>query len=199
MPAAGNHENEVGNGPQGYLAYQTWFTLPDNGQSAPFHGNWYSFKVGSVGVVSINNDDVCYQEGSASPYRQAHLRPGANQNDYIRAYSGGAQRAWLDRTLAAFRADDEIDWIVVCMHQVAMSSANFNGADLGIREQWLPLFDRYGVDLVVAGHEHHYERTHAVRGAEHGNTSPSGKDLLTPVPHASGDTRTFDTSRGTST
>jgi len=87
----------------------------------------------------------------------------------------------------------------VCMHQVAMSSANFNGADLGIREQWLPLFDRYGVDLVVAGHEHHYERTHAVRGAEHGNTSPSGKDLLTPVPHASGDTRTFDTSRGTST
>jgi hypothetical protein len=31
MPSAGNHENEVGNGPQGYLSYQTRFTLPDNG------------------------------------------------------------------------------------------------------------------------------------------------------------------------
>ena len=32
MPAAGNHENEVGNGPDGYKSYQTRFTLPDNGE-----------------------------------------------------------------------------------------------------------------------------------------------------------------------
>ena len=197
MPAAGNHENEVGNGPQGYLAYQTWFTLPDNGEQEIWRGNWYSFKVGSVGVVSINNDDVCYQEGSFSPYRTAHLvDPAANRNDYIRGYSGGAQRDWLRHTLAALRSDDDVDWIVVCMHQVAMSSANFNGADLGIREQWLPLFDRYGVDLVVAGHEHHYERTHAVRGADHSNFSPSGKDLLTPLSQTP-DGDVVDTSKGT--
>ena len=79
-------------------------------------------------------------------------------------YSQGAQRAWLERELAAARGSHEIDWIVVCMHQVAMSSAHFNGADLGIRQQFLPLFDRYGVDLVVAGHEHHFERTFPVRG-----------------------------------
>jgi hypothetical protein len=35
---AGNHENEVGNGPQGYLSYQTRFELPDNG-SDEFRGN----------------------------------------------------------------------------------------------------------------------------------------------------------------
>ena len=28
MPAAGNHENELGNGPIGYQAYQTYFSLP---------------------------------------------------------------------------------------------------------------------------------------------------------------------------
>lgn len=28
MPAAGNHENEVGNGPIGYDAYQTYFAVP---------------------------------------------------------------------------------------------------------------------------------------------------------------------------
>jgi phosphodiesterase/alkaline phosphatase D-like protein len=29
MPCAGNHENELGNGPIGYQAYQTYFSLPD--------------------------------------------------------------------------------------------------------------------------------------------------------------------------
>ena len=28
MPSAGNHENELGNGPIGYEAYQTYFALP---------------------------------------------------------------------------------------------------------------------------------------------------------------------------
>ncbi|MCU1380819.1 MAG: uncharacterized protein JWN29_3802 [Acidimicrobiales bacterium] len=197
MPCAGNHENEVGNGPEGYRGYQTWFTLPDNDQPDDYQGNWYSFKAGSVGVVSLNNDDVCYQQGSFSPYRQSHLvRADANRDDYIRGYSHGAQKAWLDRTLGQLRADDDIDWIVVCMHQVAMSSANFNGADLGVREEWLPLFDRHGVDLVVAGHEHHYERSHPVRGASHANHAPTGKDLLTPLA-ASGSGATIDTTKGT--
>ena len=53
------------------------------------------------------------------------------------------------------------------MHQVAISTADkFNGADLGIRQEWLPLFDQYGVDLVVCGHEHHYERSHPIRGQQ---------------------------------
>src|SRR5215470_1752658 len=29
MPAAGNHENELGNGPIGYRAYQTYFSVPE--------------------------------------------------------------------------------------------------------------------------------------------------------------------------
>src|SRR5260370_11241346 len=87
-----------------------------------------------------------------------------------------AQRAWLERELARAQQSDDIDWIVVCMHQVAMSSAHFNGADLGIRQQWLPLFDKYGVDLVVAGHEHHFEPSFPVP------RTPPGSGLLTPAP-----------------
>ena len=34
MPAAGNHENELGNGPIGYRAYQTYFALPQSGPKA---------------------------------------------------------------------------------------------------------------------------------------------------------------------
>ena len=88
MPAAGNHENEVGNGPQGYLSYQTRFELPDNG-SPQFRGNWYAFTVGPVRVLSINNDDVCLQDGAFSAYRRDNV-PGyqADGDDpYIRGYT----------------------------------------------------------------------------------------------------------------
>ncbi len=177
MPTPGNHENEAGNGPQGYLSYQTRFELPGNGTAA-FRGNWYSFTAGSVRFVALNNDDVCLQDGGFSGLRRDNV-PGyrsAGFDPYISGYSGGRQRRWLERELAAAREDDDIDWIVVFMHQVAMSSAHFNGADLGIRQQWLPLFDEYGVDLVLSGHEHHFERSYPVRGVL------PGSGLLTPAP-----------------
>jgi 3',5'-cyclic AMP phosphodiesterase CpdA len=175
MPSAGNHENELGNGPIGYAAYQTYFSVPEAaGQTETTRGLWYAFTVGQMRVVSLANDDVCYQDGGDS---------------YVRGYSGGAQKAWLENELAAARADPAIDWLVVCMHQVAVSTADkANGADLGIREEWGPLFDRYGVDLVVCGHEHHYERSHPVRGREANAT-------LTPIP-VSTDKDSIDTSRG---
>jgi hypothetical protein len=176
MPSAGNHENELGNGPIGYAAYQTYFSVPPTkGQTATTRGLWYAFTAGSVRIISLANDDVCYQDGG---------------NSYVRGYSKGAQKAWLERELKATRRDPGIDWIVVCMHQVAISSVDqFNGADLGIRQEWLPLFDKYEVDLVVCGHEHHYERSHPVRG--HLPTT-----TLTPKPAAT-NTRVIDTSRGT--
>jgi hypothetical protein len=176
MPSAGNHENELGNGPIGYQAYQTYFAVPEAvGQTDVTRGLWYAFTAGSVRVISIANDDVAYQDGG---------------NSYVRGYSSGAQRAWLENELSAARRDHGVDWVVVCMHQVAISTADmFNGADLGIREEWLPLFDRYGVDLVVCGHEHHYERSHPIRGRESNTT-------LTPIAAATA-TDVIDTSKGT--
>ena len=176
MPAAGNHENELGNGPIGYAGYLAYFRLPNAGShDVETKGLWYAYTVGSVRFVHLANDDVSYQDGGGS---------------YVRGYSGGEQRRWLERELATTRACRDIDWIVVCMHQVVISSADFNGADLGVRQEFAPLFDRYGVDLVLCGHEHHYERSHPVRGVV------SGSPTLTPEP-VSTDTRVIDTSRGT--
>ena len=176
MPSAGNHENELGNGPIGYQAYQTYFSVPESaGQTDLTRGLWYAFTAGSVRVLSIANDDVVYQDGG---------------NSYVRGYSEGAQKAWLEQELSAARGDRDVDWIVVCMHQVAISTVDkFNGADLGIREEWVPLFDKYGVDLVVCGHEHHYERSHPIRGQEANAT-------LTPVTAATA-TDVIDTTKGT--
>ena len=176
MPSAGNHENELGNGPIGYQAYQTYFSVPPaEGQTDLTRGLWYAFTVGSMRVVSIANDDIVYQDGG---------------NSYVRGYSEGAQKDWLEKELAAARANHDIDWLVVCMHQVAISTVDkFNGADLGIRQEWVPLFDKYGVDLVVCGHEHHYERSHPIRGRQSNAT-------LTPVPAAT-TTDVIDTTKGT--
>ena len=59
MPSPGNHENELGNGPIGYQAYQTYFSVPEaSGQTDVTHGLWYAFTAGSVRVISIANDDV---------------------------------------------------------------------------------------------------------------------------------------------
>jgi hypothetical protein len=77
MPAAGNHENELGNGPIGYSAYQAYFALPDSGSDPALRGLWYAFTAGSVRVISLATDAVCYQDGG---------------NSYVRGYSGGAQK-----------------------------------------------------------------------------------------------------------
>lgn len=191
MPCAGNHENENGNGPDGYLAYQTRFFLPDNGAGTDHIGNWYAFTVGSVRVISLNGDDVCLQDGGFSQHRQDHVPRDRRPSSYIRGYSGGAQRKWLEATLAAAREDPAVDWVVVCVHQVAMCSTPFNGADLGIRAELLPLFDRYGVDLVLNGHEHYYQRSHPVRGVV------PGSSVLTPEVVQQAEWGVIDTTTGT--
>ncbi|MCM3883273.1 metallophosphoesterase family protein [Frankia sp. R82] len=194
MPALGNHEIEFGNGPHGYEAYLTRFSLPSNGIPG-LVGTFYSYRVGSALFVSLDADDVIYQDGGAFaatdiiPANGTATIPGGTSR-YNRQYTGtlaaGAngtlapggnrQTRWLEHTLATARADHTIDWIIVQMHQCPVSSsATGNGSDLGIRQAWLPLFDRYQVDLVVTGHDHDYERTFPLRGfdRDHGTEVPT--------------------------
>jgi hypothetical protein len=166
MPALGNHEICAGTGPQGYGAYHTRFQLPANG-TAGYLGNWYAFSVGSVRVIVTDANDICYQN--------------AGIDMYLRGYSGGAQLAWLERELAAARATSHIDWVVCVVHQLMCSSSlEGNGCDLGIRLALQPLFDRYGVDLVLSGHDHDYERTYALSGTVPGSATHTPK-VATPA------------------
>jgi hypothetical protein len=160
MPTLGNHENEPGNGPQGYLSYQTRFALPKN-HAGDFEGNWYSFQVGSVLFIMLDNNDVCYQVDTGT-----YL--GTTTNQDLTGYSSGAQLKWLENTLKQASVDHSVDWIVAVMHQPAMSTSTAAGSDLGIRQNWMPLFYQYGVDFVLAGHDHDYERSYLVNGTDSG-------------------------------
>jgi hypothetical protein len=210
MPCPGNHELEFDNGPQGLNSYLTRYTLPNNGVPG-FPGRWYAFRVSNALFVSLAADDVIYQDGAAFVAGPASLMPvpstgnppiPAGSSVYIRGFSGGAQTRWLERTLAGARRDPGIDWIIVQMHQDALSSSmTGNGSDLGIRQEWLPLFDRYEVDLVLCGHDHDYERSFPVRGYD----PNAGWDLATgttvetrrPHPVTTVDSGAIDTSLGT--
>jgi len=219
MPVPGNHEIEFGNGPQGFASYLTRYTLPSNGTPG-LEGRWYSYRIGSVLFVSLSADDVVYQDAGAFVAGPAALTPAqssthpsipphapispipAGTSLYVRGYSGGAQTRWLETTLAAARRDASIDWIVAQMHQCACSSSRTgNGSDLGIREEWLPLFDRYEVDLVLCGHDHDYERSFPVRGFDIGAGSDAATgapvDTRRPHPVTTVDSGVFDTSQGT--
>jgi 3',5'-cyclic AMP phosphodiesterase CpdA len=211
MPCPGNHEIEFNNGKQGFESYLTRYTLPDNGTRFP--GRWYSFRVSNVLFVSLDADDVIYQDGAAFVAGPSPLVPAASTGNpaiapgtsfYVRGYSNGEQTRWLEKTLHEASRDEEIDWIVVQMHQDALSSSKTgNGSDKGIREAWLPLFDQYGVDLVLCGHDHDYERSHPVRGCNHhaGRDAVTGErvDTLQPRPVLTSARANdpIDTSRGT--
>jgi hypothetical protein len=222
MPVATSHQLEFGNGEQGLAAYLTRYTLPGNGVPG-MEGLWYAFRVGTVLFVSLSGDDVAYAGAGAFVSGPPPLRPAAagpvavpagagtetgapavpaGTSRYVRGYSGGTQTRWLEATLAGARGDASIDWIVVQLHQSACCSADSgNGSDLGIRMEWLPLFDRYEVDLVLSGHDHGYERSFPVRGfdAEAGTDALTGMpvDTRRPRPVTTVDSGVFDTSQGT--
>ena len=145
--------------------------------------------------------------GTAVPVPVARERPVAGGVFRSgRGYSDGAQTCWLESTLAAARADASIDWVIVQLHQCACHSApdgagsDGTGSDVGVRREWLPLFDTYEVDLVLSGHASGYERSFPVRGfeADTGRDAATGAvtDTRRPRPVTTVDGGVFDTSQG---
>ncbi|WP_026551235.1 metallophosphoesterase, partial [Arthrobacter sp. H20] len=66
------------------------------------------------------------------------------------------QTAWLRKKLG--EAQPPGSWTVVAMHHPAYSAGS-HGSDLAIRDTWSPIFAEAGVPLVLAGHDHDYQRS----------------------------------------
>ncbi|GAB2614019.1 metallophosphoesterase [Streptomyces capparidis] len=146
MVTTGNHDMEPWYSPNGYGGDQARFAFPGGGPAPDLAPGVYAFTYGNVGVVALDGNDVSHEI-------RANL-----------GYTAGGQTAWLDRELARLRAAPGIDFLVVFFHHCAFSTTRAHASDGGVREEWVPLFDRHRVDLVVNGHNHVYERTDAIRG-----------------------------------
>lgn len=88
---------------------------------------------------------------------------------------GTAQHDWLKSTLKS----NKLPWVVVFFHRSPYTSEYEGSEEVAIREALTPLFEAYGVDLVLSGHNHNYQRseadgiTYLVTGGGGGNLSSS--------------------------
>ncbi len=70
------------------------------------------------------------------------------------------QAQWLETILQ----NNPNKWSVVTFHHPMFSTAEGRNNPTQ-RAKWLPIFERYGVDLVLQGHDHSYGRGNVVAGA----------------------------------
>jgi hypothetical protein len=153
MATMGNHDMEALYSPDGYGGQRARWDFPDNGPAGATGA--YSFVYGNVGVIALDSNDVSYEIP-------------AN-----RGYTGGAQTKWLAQRLKSLRAQPDVDFVVVFHHHCAYSTTINHASEGGVRSLWVPLFDKYRVDLVINGHNHVYERADTMR-AGRVRTTPIG-------------------------
>ena len=72
------------------------------------------------------------------------------------------QLSWLEGDLAAHAS---CRWKIAMYHEPSFTKSRHYSNSL-TREDWVPLFDLYHVDLVISGHNHCYERTDPINYTE---------------------------------
>lgn len=167
-------------------------TLGDNDYTenpGAFHANWESsfgwWRRAGVRVAGVlGNHDVRVQDGR---YEFDELRmPGR----FYRRVAGPVelylldsndvddeQTTWLEQTLSSSRAR----WKIAAFHHPAFSCGRYGSRD-AVVARWVPLFERYGVQLVLSAHDHNYQRfaiRNGVRYVVHGGGGRGLYDLKT--------------------
>jgi len=128
LTVLGNHEQDS---PQYYSA----FVLPPGGGE---HGKeWWSLDYGVVHLVGLDSNVLTLPNGFTRMREQV---------------------AWLKADLAAARARGERFIFVFFHHPLYSSDSGYAPGDAGLRAIWAPIFVKYGVNAVFAGHCHQYER-----------------------------------------
>ena len=86
-------------------------------------------------------------------------------------YMDKTQLKWFEDELAK----DTTEWKVAFFHHPPYSSGGKHGSDKDLREVVEPLFVKYGVNVVLAGHEHFYERLKPQKGVYYFISGAGGK------------------------
>ena len=107
-------------------------------------------------------------------------------------YMDPKQSAWLETQL---RDAGKSDWKICYFHHPLYSSAKFHGPSLDLRQLLEPLFVKYGVDAVFAGHDHVYERVHPQHGIYYFTEGASGELRAGNLAQSAITDKGFDTDR----
>jgi hypothetical protein len=141
-PAYGNHDGSAADAASNTGPYFDIFTLPKEGQAGGEGSNteaYYSFDYANIHFVSLES-----YETDRSP--------------------SGPMLTWLQRDLAA----NTQPWVIVYFHHPPYSKGSHNSDTeielVQMRQNALPILESFGVDLVLAGHSHAYERSFLIDG-----------------------------------
>jgi hypothetical protein len=147
LPVAGNHETEKPSGSPKSLALPAiWaqqFAYPGNGPDVPDSESYYLDYQG-VRFIALNVNAMEDEKNFEAS------RPEIEK-----------QAAWLEKALQ----NNPNHWTVVFQHQGMYSMASQRNY-VKMREVLLPLYDKYGVDLVLQGHDHLYARSKKLAGGK---------------------------------
>jgi len=146
--AAGNHEGFVNDTLTETGAYFDMFEFPTGNELgtngvASGSESYYSFDYGNIHFVILDSEDYIENIGT----------------------TGAAMLTWLENDLIATSSD----WIIAAWHRPPYSKGVAHDSDIEVneidmREIIVPVLEDHGVDLVLNGHSHTYERTPLIDG-----------------------------------
>jgi hypothetical protein len=159
--AIGNHEDDDS---EGFSGYMNKFGLSQT---------YYSFNHEDAHILVVDTDRNSYSSGSA-------------------------QRTFVQNDLQSASTNPNIKWIILYLHKPLYTSPNEcssgscsnTGTEITNIRNWLgPLVDKYGVDLVLEGHIHNYQRSFQLKydpgspssptiGSNNANTYTEGKGAV---------------------
>jgi hypothetical protein len=149
-PAPGNHDYAMNSDRQvdHKIAYYDIFDMPANGEAGGVPSGteaFYSFDYGNIHFLSL--DSYGKEDGATRLY------------DTL-----GAQVEWIKRDLEANKSK----WIIAYWHHAPYTMGHHNSdteTELElIRSNFIRILERYGVDLIICGHSHTYERSKLIKG-----------------------------------
>jgi hypothetical protein len=90
-------------------------------------------------------------------------------------YKGSEQYNFVVDDLKKASENENVNWIVVSSYGPPYTSPSEHTAFKELREVYHPIFEKYGVDLVLGGHNHNYQRTYPLTY----NPNDSGEPKVT--------------------
>jgi 3',5'-cyclic AMP phosphodiesterase CpdA len=163
-PVPGNHDygNSSSNTGVRNNAYYNSFSIPtaaECGGTASGTEAYYSYDIGNVHFVALDS----------------YGREDANTTKLYD--TTGAQCVWLKNDLAA----NTKTWTVVYFHHPPYTktshNSDYNGGSgeldlVAVRERFVRILERFGVDLILCGHSHGYERSYLLKNYYNTYASP---------------------------
>lgn len=170
-PVTGNHDYYISDTPEGYLEYFGTLencAVPDLVLKETYEGvnlGFYSFDIGSWHIIALNSylphqcslgDDLMPEEGSAA----------------------WVQYNWLKEDLEKTYSSDEYTGTIAIMHhplydwELYYRCEWISWFDLSTQVHMWELFYDYGVEMVLSGHNHNYQRW--APQDPYGNYDPNG-------------------------